>query len=90
MDKIEVYMKERGKSFIKPDKKSFYDRNLWFDEISRAYHTIFIFARQLGFDPLTFMPLANNIFKGTPIQRSGGQIKWFSRYIRHHLKRDGK
>ena len=90
MDKIEVYMKERGKNFIKPDKESFYSRKLWFDEVSRAYHAVFLFARQLGFDPLTFMPLADSIFKGTPVQRSDGRIRWFSRYIRHHLKRDGK
>lgn len=36
------------------------------------------------------MPLADSIFKGKPKQRSNGRIQWVSKYIRYHLKKDGK
>ncbi len=85
MEKIFTYMNKRGLSFIETDKKPWYNRELWYDEISRSYHNVFLFARNLGFDPLTFMPLNDEIFRVYPVQRADGTIIWTSDYRRHHL-----
>ncbi|MCK4379615.1 MAG: hypothetical protein KAW51_00645 [Candidatus Lokiarchaeota archaeon] len=49
-----------------------FDRNY----TTRAYHLIYHLCKYLGFDPMTFTPLDDNIFKGG--ERAGG-------YKRHHL-----
>ena len=90
IEQIDVYMKERGLHFIKPDKPSHYDRDIWYEKITRSYHTVMLFARQLGFDPLTFTPLKDSIFKARAYKKSSGKLSWTSDYRRHHLNKYGK
>lgn len=90
IEQIDIYMKERGLHFIKPKKSSHYDRNIWYEKITRAYHTVMLFARQLGFDPLTFTPLNDKIFKARAYKKSSGKLSWTSDYRRHHLSRYNK
>ena len=45
-------------------------------DTTRAYHVIYHLCRYLGFDPMTFTPLNDNIFKGG--EKAGG-------YKRHHF-----
>jgi hypothetical protein len=90
LEKIVLFMNERDLSFLEPRRKSWYDRKLWYSEVSRSYHSIFLFARQLGFHPLSFTPLRDAIFKSRPIQRSDGSVIWTSDYCRHHLDPSNK
>jgi hypothetical protein len=53
-----------------------YDINYWGKDTTRAYHVIYHLCRYLGFDPMTFTPLNDNIFKGG--EKAGG-------YKRHHF-----
>ena len=53
-----------------------YDVDYWGKDMTKAYHVIYHLCRYLGFDPMTFTPLNDNIFKGG--EKAGG-------YHRHHL-----
>ena len=53
-----------------------YQVNVWDHEMTKAYHVIYHLSRYLGFDPITFTPLDDNIFKGG--EKAGG-------YKRHHF-----
>jgi hypothetical protein len=92
MENIAIYMKKRGLSFIKSGTKSKYlnYKELWYKEITKAYHGVFLFAQNLGFDPLTFTTLNDDIFKVYPVQRADGTIMWTSDYRRHHLDPSNK
>lgn len=53
-----------------------YDIDYWGEKTTKAYHIIYHLCRYLGFDPMTFTPLNDNIFKGG--EKAGG-------YKRHHF-----
>ena len=54
----------------------YYDRKYWKKETTKAYHVIYHLCKYLGFDPMTFTPLDDNIFKGG--EKAGG-------WARHHF-----
>jgi len=58
-----------------------YDK-LWDSKLVKSYHNVLLFARQLGFDLLTFKPLEDTIFALTP---SGPTSKLLSFFRRHHI-----
>ncbi|MHA1414362.1 MAG: hypothetical protein ACTSO4_17325, partial [Promethearchaeota archaeon] len=82
------YMKIRNISYLpihvkkKIHKNSNY-HDLWGDKIIKAFHIVFLFVRQLGFDPLTFKPLKGGDFGIFKIKIKGNRL--FSEFIRHHL-----
>jgi len=53
-----------------------YDIQYWDKDTTKAFHIIYHLCRYLGFDPMTFTPLDDNIFKGG--EKAGG-------YRRHHF-----
>lgn len=53
-----------------------YDVQYWDKESTKAYHNIYHLCRYLGFDPITFTSLNDNIFPGG--EKRGG-------YKRHHF-----
>lgn len=53
-----------------------YQVKVWKHEMTKAYHVIYHLSRYLGFDPISFTPLDDNIFKGG--EKAGG-------YKRHHF-----
>ncbi|MBA7661519.1 hypothetical protein ES703_69538 [subsurface metagenome] len=55
---------------------NYYDHKYWKKETTKAYHVIYHLCKYLGFDPMTFTPLDDNIFKGG--EKAGG-------YQRHHF-----
>ena len=74
----------RKKDPSDPDKRivpkelvmKYYDRKYWKKETTKAYHVIYHLCKYLGFDPMTFTPLDDNIFKGG--EKAGG-------WARHHF-----
>jgi len=74
----------RKKDPSDPDKRivpkelimKYYDRKYWGKETTKAYHVIYHLCKYLGFDPMTFTPLDDNIFKGG--EKAGG-------WARHHF-----
>lgn len=60
--------------------------NLWEDPRIVASHNVLLFARQLGFDLLTFTPLDDNIYM-KQISEKGYR---FALFRRHHTTKDNK
>ncbi|MFW9875928.1 MAG: hypothetical protein ACFFG0_22735, partial [Candidatus Thorarchaeota archaeon] len=86
--KLLEYKHVRKLRFIRREVP-WYNRDIWYTNVCKAYHTIFLFARQLGFDILTFTPLSDEIFRLIITGTRDGRDWLSSEYQRHHF-RDAK
>ncbi|MFW9878846.1 MAG: hypothetical protein ACFFG0_37680, partial [Candidatus Thorarchaeota archaeon] len=86
--KLLEYKHVRKLRFIRREVP-WYNRDIWYTKVCKAYHTIFLFARQLGFDILTFTPLNDEIFL-LKITGTRDEVDWLSSEYRRHHFRDAK
>jgi len=78
------YAKARKINLFKAITKDY--QNLWDNKFVIASHNVLLFARQLGFDLLTFTPL-NDIIYTLQVSASGHR---FAIFRRHHTTRNNK
>lgn len=75
LEELSIYKEIAGIYFVKPEARSFYNREHWFEEATKAYHITMLMKEFLGIDWMFFAHLDDNIF----IEAS---------FRRHHFRDD--